>query len=340
MSEKKLSDYIGFTFNKVHSSELGIVRISEGSRFNEGLLPPIKDVTVQIPGGDGEYFFSTCFDKKVFDIKYAFDSLTEAQIAKIKQTFGDKKIHDLIFDELPYKIYSAKVTGTAQIKYIPFSEGETNRVYKGEGSVQFTAFTPYARCEKKFLDEYKDLNKNEWSAAAGFKNTNPITENDSIEENNGRYRYDFIRKFAGEDEDHGGFWHYVKTLNPGDLESDFKIRLFFKDGEIPEGRICLKSYEKDLAFNKIQAMEDDVSVVFDSKSQLIEGYDVNGAKTGNIYNACLWRDRFFKIPTGEATVFFSEAIIEYLYSDSTSEQNGLKTYPYPYPSIQYNLYYF
>jgi hypothetical protein len=32
-------DYMGFTYNHVHSSELGIVRVSDGSRFNENLLP-------------------------------------------------------------------------------------------------------------------------------------------------------------------------------------------------------------------------------------------------------------------------------------------------------------
>jgi hypothetical protein len=42
----------------------------------------------------------------------------------------------LIFDENPYKIYRAKVTGTATIKYIPFNEGkEQERVYKGEGTI-------------------------------------------------------------------------------------------------------------------------------------------------------------------------------------------------------------
>jgi hypothetical protein len=56
-------------------------------------------------------------------------------VAQLKRHFGDKGIHDLIFDETPYKIYSAKVTGTATIKYIAFSEGETNRLYKGEGSI-------------------------------------------------------------------------------------------------------------------------------------------------------------------------------------------------------------
>jgi hypothetical protein len=34
-------DYIGFTFNGVHSSELGLVRVSNGSRYETDLLPPL-----------------------------------------------------------------------------------------------------------------------------------------------------------------------------------------------------------------------------------------------------------------------------------------------------------
>jgi hypothetical protein len=40
MSEFK-GDFLGFTYNKLHSSELGIVRVSDGSRFNENLLPTV-----------------------------------------------------------------------------------------------------------------------------------------------------------------------------------------------------------------------------------------------------------------------------------------------------------
>jgi hypothetical protein len=38
MSEFK-GDYMGFTYNGIHSSDIGIVRTSDGSRFNENLLP-------------------------------------------------------------------------------------------------------------------------------------------------------------------------------------------------------------------------------------------------------------------------------------------------------------
>ena len=151
------SDYIGFTFNGVHSDTLGIKRTSEGSRFNESLLPTIQDKTVQVPGGDGMYHFGSYYTQKQFNISYAFDALTEEQLARIKVLFGDKKIHELIFDEVPYKVYQAKVTGSASIKHIPFTEGATNRIYKGEGSIQFTAYDPYAHCREKYLsnDYYK-----------------------------------------------------------------------------------------------------------------------------------------------------------------------------------------
>ena len=147
-------EYIGFTYNGVHSSDLGIIRVSDGSRFNENLLPNSQDKIVQVPGGDGQYFFGSYFTNRVITIPFAFDSLDEAQLNKIKKLFGDKKPHDLSFDESPYKIYSAKVTGSTTIKYIPFSEGVTNRIYKGEGTVTFTCYSPYAICTKKYLSDY------------------------------------------------------------------------------------------------------------------------------------------------------------------------------------------
>lgn len=150
-------DYMGFTYAGVHSSDLGIVRVSDGSRFNEDLLPQLQDKTTQVPGGDGMYYFGSYFGQRQFNVSFAFDDLKEEQIAQIKRIFGDKKIHDLIFDERPYKVYSAKVTGTATLKHLAFSEGETNRLYKGEGSIQFTCFYPFARCRFKNLDDYSTI---------------------------------------------------------------------------------------------------------------------------------------------------------------------------------------
>ena len=171
-------DYMGFTYNGIHSSDLGIVRVSDGSRFNENLLPTMKDKTVQVPGGDGTYYFGSQYTQRQFNVSFAFDDLTEVQIAEIKRVFGDKQIHDLIFDETPYKVWSAKVTGNATIKYIPFAEGIANRLYKGEGTIQFTCYHPFARCAFLHTDTKEKLrslypNIDEWWDAARIeKDTN------------------------------------------------------------------------------------------------------------------------------------------------------------------------
>ena len=278
------SDYIGFTFNGVHSSELGIKRTSDGSRFNENLLPTMQDKTVQVPGGDGAYYFGSYYTQRVFNIPFAFDSLTEAQFARLKTHFGDKGIHDLIFDETPYKVYSAKVTGSATIKHIPFAEGDTNRVYKGEGSIQFTCFYPFSRSKFKWLDKYDNANKAEWAAASGMK------------ESRGDYdKSDSTGKF--------------KLYNAGDLETNFIFRIGFgKDSKtIPASSLTLG--ENFLSWNLIKPKGNDSGVYIDSKLNLIYGYikSTEGdttifTKTDNIYNEYFIDGSFFKIPKGESNL--------------------------------------
>lgn len=274
-------DYLGFTFNGVHSSDLGIVRTSDGSRFNENLLPTIQDKTVQIPGRDGSHFFGSYYTSKQFNISFAYDSMTESQMNRLKQVLGDKKIHDLVFDEAPYKIYSAKITGSATIKYIPFAEGETNRVYKGEGTIQFTAYNPYARSKFKFGNQYSEANKAEWQDAAGIKQ-----EQDDID------------KLVG---------NKIKVYNPGSKESDFSLRINFINGMIPKGGLVLTNehsgktisslYFKGMSAKTARgATAPDSYVKIDTKLNLIEGYNSFDEKTGNIYNSTVTSGFFFNIP--------------------------------------------
>lgn len=290
------TDYVGFWFNGKHSSELGIVRTSEGSRFNENLLPTIQDKTVQIPGGDGTYYYGSFYTQKIFSISYAFDSLTEEQFAQLKSHFGDKKVHELIFDELPYKVYHAKVTGTASIKHIPFAEGENNRVYKGEGTVQFTAFEPYARSRYKWLNQYSNTNIIEWNGAA------------KLLETQGNFDRLIDNSFA--------------LYNPGVKETDFILTLQFPlNGVISAGSIYIDA-NSQLFFNEIKQQNTDDSIRINTKLNLIEGYK-DGKKTGNIYNQYITKGFFFKIPVTTETeeplkltianTNFAGATIEYDY---------------------------
>lgn len=113
-------DFIGFWIDNIHSSELGIIRTSDGSRFNENLLPTIQDKTVQVPGGDGFYYFGSYYTQRQFNIPIAFDNLEEKDFRRLRQIIGSKKMVKLVFDEAPYKYYSVKSTGSPTLKYICF----------------------------------------------------------------------------------------------------------------------------------------------------------------------------------------------------------------------------
>ena len=308
------TDYIGFTFNNIHSSELGIVRISDGSRFSENLLPTIQDKTVQIPGGDGAYFFGSYYTQKPFNVSFAFDNMTEQQLAKLKKMLGDKKIHDLIFDEAPYKVYKAKITGSATIKHIPFSEGETNRVYKGEGSIQFTAYNPFARSVHKFLNEYNTLNTNEWKDASGMKAKPYVDENNESSLP--------IDKFVSRDR---CFYLY----NPGDKESDFVLKLNFVNSKIPSGSIYMNIGSQELRLKEITMKNGDAGIQINSKLNLIEGINSQGKKTGSVYNEYISSGDFFKIPQ----IGPSDASVQ-LFVDLSNGVAENHT-----PQIEYDYYY-
>lgn len=152
MAEKTFDyDFMGFTYNGVHSiRDLQVYRVSDGSRYTFDLVPAITDKTMDIPGNDGMYFFNSYHKQRQFSINIAFNHLTETNLRKLRQLFNGKTVGELIFDELPFKAYAAKITGTPTIKAICFdeetSEGSRTleRIYKGEGTIQFTCYLPYA----------------------------------------------------------------------------------------------------------------------------------------------------------------------------------------------------
>lgn len=178
-------DFLAFSFNGKHSwDDFGIYRTSDGNRYNENLAPTLNDKTAEVPGGDGMYYFGTTHKQKDFNISFAFDHLTEQKLKKMKKWLSGKEMGDLWFQEAPYKVWTAKPTGNSSIKYIPFddfdSTGNKIRVYRGEGTVQFTAYWPYAhtpdyiqngltQMNGKSLTSYIHFtNKDEWTAASGL----------------------------------------------------------------------------------------------------------------------------------------------------------------------------
>lgn len=290
-------DFIGFSFGGVHSSSLGIIRTSDGSRYNQNLLPTIQDKTVQVPGADGMYYFGSYYTQRQFNISIAYDSLTEDQIRQIKQTFGNKEPQKLIFDETPYKFYWAKCTGTPSLKFICFSDPPQNsedmqagRLYKGEGTLTFVCHDPFAYSVSRYTDGFKDKNGNlpkyidDWKISSG------------IIEGNGNSK-DYNATKIQEDDVYGNEVPTVSlnVSNKGDLETNWRITALPK----LDKKITLTIKRTDtgefLHIEDLELKEPDIKVKIDSKTNLILGA-TKDFNTNNTYNEYITGGSFFNLP--------------------------------------------
>ena len=271
-------DYIGFTFNETHSSELGIIRVSEGTRYQEELLPSIEDKVVPVPGGDGVYYFGSFYRNKNFNISIAFDSLTEVQFENLRKVFGDRKIHSLIFDEKPYKVYSVKVFQPPSLQYLTFEDNSGARIHKGEGTLSFITMSPFARSRFKYSGDYTEFeNLNEWLAASRIQ-----------------------AKGARDTFASNRFLIY----NAGDLPTHYTLLLpFTTGGAIGGGTLSIAGRPTDqLTWSTISRQGDDWGVRINTKLNLFEGITSSNTLTGNLYNRNKIGGNFFLLPTGNSTL--------------------------------------
>lgn len=299
-------DYIGFTFGDVHSSELGLVRVSDGSRYNTDLLPPLEDKVAQVAGRDGEVLFGTTYKAKEIKVPVAFDNMTEESFRRLTQLLADKKPKSLWFDESPYKEWIVKSANVQDFKWVCFDESrgddnahEKKRIYKGEGTLIFKCRSPYAQSRVTYLDDTVDYvyvkeghkiikkerigdrpvtlqdnyNFKEWENASGL-----ICRND----------------FLGLPIINNQFW----VVNSGDIEADYKI-ILKKDSEIQSGKyyfeLCdsmLNGSLRTKEFNIDQKVE---YIEIDTKLKLLKGLDSNFKLTGEIFNKYISEGDFFKI---------------------------------------------
>ena len=343
------NDYLGFKFDGVHftifphpsetaANVIQLTRVSEGDRYTNNLLPIGQDATVDVPGGDGTYYFGTNFKQKTFDINFAFDNLSEANIRKIRQVFSKRNsLAPLIFDENPYKYWMVKCQGMPQLKTVCFVKNEQlgnvnlihatdlavattsntwpdytqigERVYKGEGTVSFIAYYPFARCgsngTSKWLSGYSttwDSNKifaptlSQWSGTAGLASS--------------QGSYDTVNGVT------------TLTYNPGDIEADFEVIIarptisggsnLFTISQNGSSSIIATTSISDLY--ETMYVNNDAYLLYSSKTELLEGLNSSRQQTGRLYNRFIApNSTLFKIKLGEAQFTASNTIISLVY---------------------------
>lgn len=352
------SDFIGFTFDGVHSSELNILRVSDGDRYSEALIPEIEDQTVETKGKDGVYYYGSFYTSRDIEINIAFDSVTEEQYRNIRRLFGQKKICKLIFDERPYKVYYVKVAEPITLETICFDEeeyewishndqennggyipgsinhkqytGNYKRIYKGEGTIRFIAYDPFARQLYKELDLYATNgydNVDEWSESSGILTTAQYTEGafdiyQDISESNVRYS----SKYNGQ----------INVYNPGDIDAPYYLFIPYVNNQIKpdESRgddvviatdgspdLIIEPFEKGELSSDQESSDTKQSIyaelengiIINTRAELIEGVYFDPINkywhiTGNLYNKHIKRGSFGKIFKGNKFDFRHQGI--------------------------------
>ena len=276
----QLRDFCGFQWNGKHSSDLNIVRVSEGSRYSENLLPNFQDTNSQMAGSDGTLYWESFYTNKSWNINIAFDNLSEINYRELRQWLNAKDMGELIFDEAPYKAYTAKIQSPPQLKFICFNENG-QRVYKGEGTIQLISYFPYTKSVHKYLDQFGEIytNKSEWKDTSRMKST--------------KGSYDVIN--SGK----------IMVYNAGDIETDWELYVPISQSGCSLTQISLErgvSTLYQLQFSNItQQKENDSYLRISSRTNLIEGCDSKKMPTGSLYNQFISAGDFFKIPLEETS---------------------------------------
>lgn len=326
-----MADFIGFYLDGIHSSTYGILRVSDGDRYKEGLIPEFEDREIELSGGSGSIYVNTQYKKTPFDIEIAFDHLTEQQFRDMRKWLGGEKLHSFRFDERPYKTYWVKLESRPELEYVCFMEEsdsvfkQEERIYKGEGTLSFVAYDPFGYCidnsiqmiedgadmtevglitfedeiNWQVLDSYTpfeiiDNNVDEWGIVSGLKTSSQLKNYNKF--------FTLITQETRE---------YTSSLyNPGDFDADFELMISFpeEEGEIENYILTFLLAEEDEDFSPVfqislKGLDYSNKIILNSKKHSLSVYKTIGSSPTLIkkdlrYDLVKSTD-WFKIPMGE-----------------------------------------
>lgn len=337
--------FLGFTYNDIHSSVLGITRVTDGDMFQKKMTPTFKHVSVEKPKNDGMYWYGGTYSQRDFVVNFAFEEIDEEQLRRMQMEWNDKKIHGLIFDEEPYKIYSAKITGMITIKHLCFEKTineKQERIYRGEGSITFTCYYPFARSRFPYVEDYTISSVAEWcndfeEAEYGILSDRStgatisladyelqITDGGATIESASGMPIAYLQALQASSEyvninewlaasripsrSKYGKWEsgYYLLYNAGDLEIPFKI-YFELPSTVERGyNLEISCLGHNLKIENLRTKYKNTTldkyIEIDSYLNTIQGCDVEFKRTGNLYNEYITDGDFFTLPLGDSPI--------------------------------------
>lgn len=185
--------YLGFTFDGQHSSDFGLLVVSDGSRYHQSLSSEFSDYTNTVAGYQGSYYFGTQIGNRSWEILCAFDSMTAQMRNKLQNWLYPNKVGWLVFDETPYKKYLVKLASPISLSYIPFDfhskRGDIayqREILKGEAQISFMSVFEFGEYNEEYERENSNNYINEWMIDSGilpeyYSHTNILLPNETMD---------------------------------------------------------------------------------------------------------------------------------------------------------------
>lgn len=311
-------DFLGFSFDGIHCSQLGITHVSSSDRYDEELFSEVRDKTIEIPNNHGEYYYGSTYGTRTFDIDFAYDSITETQFRKIRRLFGTTKICDLIFDERPYKVYRAKIESPLEMSYVCFDEqkrhpGDTivhggiryveengelvkeditpwvyefdsngrpikERIYKGEGKISLICYQPFAHQLFKIKELYERAGENQGNLVTTYTNVDEWIESSGILTEVEWNTYHIDQVISV----NTPYTYGIPVYNPGDLNVGFYLYIPFKQIVTP-----VENSNPIITYEILPRGENsDIIINGDTEVLVLNPIKRKGNDTGILINTC------------------------------------------------------
>lgn len=171
--------------------------------------------------------------------------------------------------------------------YGPNLKEHNERIYKGEGSLEFVCYYPYAVAPYQTIEEYEDKllgngysNLNEWRAASRIMS----------QEEYRTYNLDISNNES------------TQLNNVGDIDSPLFFDFVLENGGGEDNYIEIRLDENNGLLIKTTLLENKKTYYFDSEKKLIKDED------GNLINYVIIAGDFFNVPVGIHTLSLSTSV--------------------------------
>jgi hypothetical protein len=235
--------------------------------------------------------------------------MTEKQLRGLRQWLGGEELKEFRFDERPYKTYWVKIARKPELEYICFMEEaddnfiEKERIYKGEGELEFIAYDPFGYCVDKSeiqigTSKITKVSGRNWQELRSYKPFNILDDNviewaETSGLKNSLEGYNTFDPKTG----------IAKLYNPGDFPTDFKLYL----ADLGTGSsVHIKLYSDKtysnligyMCFTRAQLTDGTSHYLINTKNHSLLWW--NGNKYNSEYHRINTDSQWFKIPVGES----------------------------------------